>query len=209
MKNYSLLSIGFLLVACQPQQIIEENKANQNLESRYKEAVISNPRIANIAANVMKNLEQASLDERYMAYVIRMGEIINSPERNIDTYYYTVMMQRGVSTAYDTVEGGYLYSKSWHIDVAPGSPYANEPPLMTQMSFQNETIPYAQCESSEKPVLMYVEAYREPNHANVGVYITPKAEGYVVKFNGQSELDDTIYNRSIIYDIGCQRITKN
>lgn len=198
----SLLCSVLALTACNSETTPQE-ASNTQIET-IQSIIGDNGRLANIAASLLSSRDSAFLLEEEKAYIRAIHEDISS-EVEIDRHKYNkAMLLRGINTAFRAKDNGYIFNEQWHIDINEGSPYSNSPPLMINLAYHGEIILYPECQADNKPVIMYVEAYKHPNHSKVGAALIGGAVGWTVNIHGANiENVSSLSSRGILFDVGC------
>lgn len=191
-----------LFFGCDNQ--IHEREDPVTKKESIQSIIGENGRIANIASSLLSSRDSTFLLEEEKSYIRAIYDVINSKVVIDRDKYNKAMLLRGINTAFRSADNGYIYNEQWHVDVNEGSPYSNSPPLMINLAYHGEIILYPECNSDNKPVIMYVEAYKHPNNSKVGAALIGGAVGWTVNINGANIQDvNSLTGRGILFDVGC------
>lgn len=198
--SITLISLAFLS-ACNSESSNLEGKSNKE---SIQSMIGNNVRLANIASSLLSSRDSIFLLEEEKSYIRAIYDVINSKVVIDRDKYNKAMLLRGINTAFRSADNGYIYNEQWHVDVNEGSPYSSSPPLMINLAYHGEIILYPECNSDNKPVIMYVEAYKHPNNSKVGAALIGGAVGWTVNINGANIQDvNSLTGRGILFDVGC------
>jgi hypothetical protein len=197
-----VLFFSVLFFGCD-NQIHEREDAITEKES-IQSIIGNNGRLANIASSLLSSRDSIFLLKEEKAYIRSIYDVISSKPEIDRNKYNKAMLLRGINIAFRSTDNGYIYNERWHVDVNEGSPYSNSPPLMINLAYHGEIILYPECNSDNKPVIMYVEAYKHPNHSKVGAALSGGAVGWTVNIHGANIRDvNSLTGRGILFDVGC------